>query len=92
MVYYSPIKRSKIQSFVELVMDLESVIQSEASQKEKNKYHILTCLYKIWKSSVGDPIWKAELEIQTMDTKGGMEEGGISWGVGIGIYTRLCMK
>ena len=42
MVYYSAIKRSKIQSFVEFLMDLESVIQSEASQKEKNKYYILT--------------------------------------------------
>ena len=42
MVYYSAIKRSKIQSFVELLMDLEYVIQSEASQKEKNKYYILT--------------------------------------------------
>ena len=42
MVYYSAIKRSKIQSFVELLMDLESVIQSEASQKEKKKYYILT--------------------------------------------------
>ena len=54
MVYYSPIKRSKIQSFVELVMDLESVIQSEASQKEKNKYHILTYICGVWKIDTGD--------------------------------------
>ena len=26
-------------------MDLESVIQSEVSQKEKNKYHMLTHIY-----------------------------------------------
>ena len=36
------IKRNEIGSFVEMWMDLESVIQSEASQKKKNKYHILT--------------------------------------------------
>ena len=30
------IKRNKIGSFVEMWMDLESVIQSEVSQKEKN--------------------------------------------------------
>ena len=38
-------KRNKIGSFVETWMDLETVIQSEASQKEKNKYCIisLTC-------------------------------------------------
>ena len=42
MEYYSAIKRNEIGSFVEMWMDLESVIQSEVSQKEKNKYRILT--------------------------------------------------
>ena len=42
MEYYSVIKRNEIRSFVEMWMDLESVIQSEISQKEKNKYRILT--------------------------------------------------
>ena len=42
--YYSAIKRNKIGSFVEMWMDLQSVIQSEVSQKEKNKYRILTHL------------------------------------------------
>ena len=41
MEYYLAIKRKEIESFVEMWMDLESVIQSEVSQKEKNKYHIL---------------------------------------------------
>ena len=41
MEYYSAIKRNEIGSFVEMRMDLESVIQSEVSQKEKNKYCIL---------------------------------------------------
>ena len=40
--YYSAIKRNEIRSFVEMWMDLETVIQNEVSQKEKNKYHILT--------------------------------------------------
>ena len=42
MEYFSAIKRNEIRSFVETWMDLETVIQSEVSQKEKNKYHILT--------------------------------------------------
>ena len=42
MEYYSAIKRNKTESFLETWMDLESVIQSEVSQKEKNKYRILT--------------------------------------------------
>ena len=41
MEYYSAIKRNEIESFVDTWMDLETVIQSEVSQKEKNKYHIL---------------------------------------------------
>ena len=42
MEYYSAIKRNEIGSFVETWMNLETVIQSEVSQKEKNKYYILT--------------------------------------------------
>ena len=47
MEYYSGIKRNKIELFVVRWMDLESVIQSEVSQKEKNKYCILTHIYGI---------------------------------------------
>ena len=42
MEYYSAIKRNEIGSFIEMWMDLETVIHSEVSQKEKNKYRILT--------------------------------------------------
>ena len=45
MEYYSTIKRSKIELFVVRWMELESVIQSEVRQKEKNKYHMLTHIY-----------------------------------------------
>ena len=37
MDYYSAIKKNEIELFVVRWMDLESVIQSEVSQKEKNK-------------------------------------------------------
>ena len=42
MEYYSAIKRNKIELFVVRWMDLETVIQSEVSQKEKNKCRMLT--------------------------------------------------
>ena len=42
MERYSAIKRNKTGSFVETWMDLETVIQSEVSQREKTKYRILT--------------------------------------------------
>ena len=47
MEYYSAIKRNEIELFVETWMDLESVIQSDVSQKERNKYRILLHIYAI---------------------------------------------
>ena len=44
--YYSA---NEIELFVVRWMDLESVIQREVSQKEKNKYHMLTHIYGIKK-------------------------------------------
>ena len=39
------IKRNEIGSFVETWLDLETVIQSEVRQKEKNKHCMLTHIY-----------------------------------------------
>ena len=47
MEYYSAIKRNKIELSVVRWIDLGSVIQSEVSQKEKNKYSMLTHIYGI---------------------------------------------
>ena len=47
MEYYSAIKRNEIEIFVVRWMDRESVIQSEVSQKEKNKYRMLMHIYGI---------------------------------------------
>ena len=47
MQYYSAMKRNETELFVVRWMDLGSVIQSEGSQKEKNKYHMLTHIYGI---------------------------------------------
>ena len=47
MEYDSAIKRNEIELFVVRWMDLESIVQSEVSQKEKNKYHMLTHIYGI---------------------------------------------
>ena len=47
MEYYSAIKRNTFESVVMRSMNLEPIIQSEVSQKQKNKYHILTHIYEI---------------------------------------------
>ena len=47
MEYSSAIKGNRIELFVVRWMYLESVIQSEVSQEEKNKYRMLTHIYGI---------------------------------------------
>ena len=47
MEYYSAIKGNEMELFVVRWMELETVIQSEVSQKEKNKYCMLTHIYGI---------------------------------------------
>ena len=42
MDYNSAINKNEVVSFAEMWMDLETVIQSEVSQKEENKHCILT--------------------------------------------------
>ena len=47
MGYYSTIKRNAFESVLMRWMDLEPIVQSEVSQKEKEKYHILMHIYRI---------------------------------------------
>ena len=47
MEYYSAIKRNKSESVVVKWVNLKPATQSEVSQKEKNKYHILMHIYGI---------------------------------------------
>ena len=78
MEYYSAIKGNAFETVLMRQMNLELVIQSEVSQKEKNKYHMLTHICGIQKNGIDDPICKAEIETQmqrtNMETKG--EKGG----------------
>ena len=47
MEYYSVIKRNTFESVLMRWMNLEPIIQSEISQKEKDKYHLLAHIYGI---------------------------------------------
>ena len=47
MEYYSAIKRNTFESVLMRWMNLKPVIQSEVSQKEEDKDHILTHIYRI---------------------------------------------
>ena len=45
--YYSTIKKDEFESVLVRWMNLEPIIQSEVSQKEKHKYRFLTHIYGI---------------------------------------------
>ena len=47
MVYYSAIIKNTFESVLMRWMNLEPIIQSEVSQQEKDKYRILTHIYRI---------------------------------------------
>ena len=47
MEYYSAIKMNTFESVLMRWMNLKPIIQSEVSQKEKEKYRILTHIYRI---------------------------------------------
>ena len=47
MEYYSAIKRNAFEPVLMRWINLETIIQSKVSQKEKDKYHILTHIYGI---------------------------------------------
>ena len=64
MEYYSAIKRNRRGSFVEMWMHLESIIQSQVSQKEKNKYSILSHVYGIKKNGTDEPICRVGIGMQ----------------------------
>ena len=46
-IAHSTIKRNTFESVLMRWMNLEPIIQSKVSQKEKDKYHILTHMYRI---------------------------------------------
>ena len=47
MEYYSTVKTNTFELVLMRWMNLESIIQSEVSQKEKDKYCILIHIYRI---------------------------------------------
>ena len=47
MEYYSAIKKNKIMPFAATWMELETLILSEVSQKEKDQYHMISLIFGI---------------------------------------------
>ena len=85
------IKKNETVPFAETWMDLQTVIQSEVSQKEKNKYDILMHIYGIQKNGTEEPICKVKIENKLMDAEGRKRWVGMNWEIGIFIHTYYCV-
>ena len=62
MENYSAIKRNTFELVLMKWMNLEPIIQSEVSQKEKDKYHILIHIYEIQKNGSEEFIYREAME------------------------------
>jgi len=65
MEHYSAIKRNAFESVLMRWINLGPIIQSEVSQKEKDKYRILMYIYRIQKNCTEEFICRAAMEKQT---------------------------
>ena len=59
------LKKSAFESVLMRWTNLEPIIQDEVSQKEKDKYHILTQIYGIQKDGTDEFICRAAMEKET---------------------------
>ena len=93
MEYYSAIKVNKIMLFSATWMELETLILSEVSQKEKDTYHMISLISGIkYKAQMNLPTEKKimDLEIRLVVAKGEGEGVGCMGSLGL-IDTSYCL-
>ena len=76
MEYYSAIERNAFESVLMKWMNLEPIMQSELSQKEKVKYCILMHIYRLQKNSIEEFTYRAAMQKHREQTYGHGEKGG----------------
>ena len=72
-------------------MNLEPIMQSKVSEKEKNKYRILTHIYGIQKRQQQGSNGDADIKNRLVNTVG-QAQGGTTYTMYIEIYTLLSGK
>ena len=78
-------------------MNIEPILQSEVSQNEKNKYHILMHIFGMQKDGTDQPICRAAVETDTLRTDlwallgcGKEGEGGMYGESNMETYITVC--
>ena len=76
------IKKNKIMLFAATWMQIESIILSEVSQKEKDKYHMISLICGILKNNTDQLIYKTGTDLKAENklrvNKGKRGGGGIN--------------
>ena len=88
-------KRNNFESVELRCMNLEPVIQSEVSQRDKSKYHILMHIYGIWKKGTNEPLCRAGIDTDVENRlvgTAGEGEGGMNQESRIDVHTLPCVK
>ena len=94
--YYSAIKSNETESLVVMWMDLECVIQSEVSQKEKKQ--VLYINTYMWNVEKWYKITRLQGRNRDIDIENGYvdiageREGGMDWESITDIHTQSCLK
>ena len=84
MEYYSTIRKNKIMPFLATWMELETLILSEISHKEKDKYHGIAYIWNLIYST-NEPFLRKENHGHGEQTCGCQGGSGREWD-GLGIW------
>ena len=88
MEYQSTIKKNEIMPFAATWMQIEIIILSAMSQKEKDKYHMISLICGIYNMAQMNPSTKRKQthrhREQTCDCQGGGGGRGMDWEFGVG--------
>ena len=95
MEYYSAIERNKIMPFAATWMDLETVIQSEVRERERQISYNIAYMWNLEKwyrcTHLQSRNRVTDVENKLMITKGGKGRG-MNWEIGIDIDTLFYIK
>ena len=92
MEYYSAIKMNEIIPFVATWIDLEIIILSEISQKEKDKYHMISHIWNL-KYNTNELIYETETGTWKIGIDNtGCQRKGKEWEVRVSRQKLLCIE
>ena len=81
MEYHSAIEKSEIMPFEATRMDLEMIILSEVSQKEKDKYYVVSLMWNLILKIIQMYLFTKHKDTQISQTNSWLRKGICVWGI-----------